>query len=307
MVQVRRITLGTAVAFAGIAICTAVMMPFRADLASATTALVLVVPVVAGVTLGGSGAGLLAAAAGFLTYDLAFIKPYGTLTVGAGQNWTALIVYLLVVLLVSRLVTYLQVARAEARSRERNARRLYRLAQRLIADQPLPELLEEVLETVAATFRPRWAAILLPDPDAEDQLGVVATIGEPLTDREVHTLSSEQSRLQSLAVSHPTMAGMMSVALYVQHRPVGILAVSDITLQADDRELLRAYANQAAQAIERSQLQEAALRSEALEASERWRKAMIGAVSHDLRTPRDDQGGGDGRQGFQRPPAPRGA
>ena len=175
-------------------------------------------------------------------------------------------------------------ARAEARSRERNARRLYRLAQRLIADQPLPELLEEVLETVAATFRPRWAAILLPDPDAEDQLGVVA-IGEPLTDREVHTLSSEQSRLQSLAVSHPTMAGMMSVALYVQHRPVGILAVSDITLQADDRELLRAYANQAAQAIERSQLQEAALRSEALEASERWRKAMIGAVSHDLRTP----------------------
>ncbi len=285
MVQVRRIALGTAVAFAGIGICTAVMMPFRPDLASATTALVLVVPVVAGVTLGGSTAGLLAAAAGFLTYDLAFIKPYGTLTVGAGQNWVALIVYLLVVLLVSRLVTYLQAARAEARSRERNARRLYRLAQRLIADQPLPELLEEVLETVAATFRPRWAAILLPDPESPNQLGVVATIGEALSDREVHTLSGDQSRPQSLAVSHPTTGGIMSVALYVQHRPVGILAVSDITLQADDRELLRAYANQAAQAIERSQLQDAALRSEALEASERWRKAMVGAVSHDLRTP----------------------
>ena len=27
------------------------------------------------------------------------------------------------------------------------------------------------------------------------------------------------------------------------------------------------------------------MRSEALEASERWRKAMVGAVSHDLRTP----------------------
>ena len=72
---------------------TAAMMPLRSHLAPATTALVLVVPVVAGVTLGGFLAGLLAAGGrvrGLLIF--AFIKPYGTLTVGSGQNWTALIV-----------------------------------------------------------------------------------------------------------------------------------------------------------------------------------------------------------------------
>ena len=142
-----------------------------------------------------------------------------------------------------------------------------------------------MLETVAQTFQPRWAVVLLPDPDPGDRLAVVATTGEPLTRHEIHTLAADPGRLHSLAVSHPTMAGMMSVALYVQHRPVGILALSDIALQPADRELLRVYANQAAQAIERSQLQEATLRSEVLEASERWRRAMLGTVSHDLRTP----------------------
>ena len=62
------------------------------------------------------------------------------------------------------------------------------------------------------------------------------------------------------------------------------MALSGIALDADERELLRTYANQAALAIERSQLQQA-LRTELLEEVDRWRDAMMGAVSHDLRTP----------------------
>ena len=50
-------------------------------------------------------------------------------------------------------------------------------------------------------------------------------------------------------------------------------------------ELLQTYANHAALALERSQLREQALRSELLEEVDRWRGALMGAVSHDLRTP----------------------
>ena len=52
-----------------------------------------------------------------------------------------------------------------------------------------------------------------------------------------------------------------------------------------DRALLRTFANHAALALERAQLREQALRSELLEEVDRLRHALMGAVSHDLRTP----------------------
>ena len=64
----------------------AAMLPLRSHLSIATTALVLVVPVVAGVVVGGLRAGVTSVAAGFLVYDFAFIPPYYTLTVGAART-----------------------------------------------------------------------------------------------------------------------------------------------------------------------------------------------------------------------------
>ena len=282
MRQLRRIAWGTAAALAGIGLCVAILLPFRSGISPATTALVLVVPVVIGVVVGGFGAGVLAAVAGFLTYDVVFIKPYGTLDVGAAQNWTALGVYAAVVLLISRLVSYLEVERRRARLREEETRRLYRLVERLVAERPLKELLQEVLATAMEAFGPRWAAVVLP---RGDHLEVVASAGEPLRPDELLPLAGGPQRPRSLTLTNEQASGVSSVALHVQGRPVGLLALSDVELQPDERELLRLYANQAAQAIERSELREMALRTEMLEASERWRRALLGAVSHDLRSP----------------------
>ena len=64
-----------------------------------------------------------------------------------------------------------------------------------------------------------------------------------------------------------------------------MLAMAGSTPDAHEWELLRTYCNQAALALERSQLRRQAMRSELLEEVDRWRDAMMGAVSHDLRTP----------------------
>ncbi len=79
----------------------AVMLPFRSQLATATAAVVLVVPCVAGVVTGGLAAGLVTVAAGFLIYDFVFVAPYGTLNVSGWQDWVALGVYVVVTLLVA--------------------------------------------------------------------------------------------------------------------------------------------------------------------------------------------------------------
>ena len=79
--------------------------------------------------------------------------------------------------------------------------------------------------------------------------------------------------------------GMRTVALSASGRPVGILAMRGMPASEADRALLRTFANHAALALERAQLREQALRSELLEEVDRLRHALMGAVSHDLRTP----------------------
>jgi len=68
------------------AVLVAVMLPLRSHLSIATTGLVLVVPVVIGVVVGGFGAGVFGVVAGFLVYDIVFIPPYFTLSVGRSEN-----------------------------------------------------------------------------------------------------------------------------------------------------------------------------------------------------------------------------
>jgi two-component system sensor histidine kinase KdpD len=75
------------------------------------------------------------------------------------------------------------------------------------------------------------------------------------------------------------------VALVVDNRPVGLLVLEHVELKAQDRNLLGTFANQAALAVDRSRLREEALRVRLLEEIDRWLRALMGAASHDLRTP----------------------
>ena len=71
----------------------------------------------------------------------------------------------------------------------------------------------------------------------------------------------------------------------MSHRPVGMLVLQDVQLVERERSLLGTFANQAALAVDRAQLSEQALRARLLEEIDRWRRALMGAASHDLRTP----------------------
>ncbi len=123
-----RSIVGSSVALVAVMALSAVMFPFRAHLSVATPPLVLVIPVAAGVAIGGFAAGVVGVASGFLVYDFIFIPPYYTLSVGAAQNWVALGVYAAVMLVVSQVVSRLNSARAEAQDRAAEARRLFDLS-----------------------------------------------------------------------------------------------------------------------------------------------------------------------------------
>lgn len=295
----RRLFGGALVALGGIAVLSGAMLPLRDHLSVATEALVLVVPVVAGVAVGGLWAGALAVVFGFVAYDFIFIPPYYTLSVGTAQNWVALAVYVVVMLVVAALVARLQRARAEARRHEDDTRHLYVLSELLIGDKDLTELLQLIVSTIHQAFGTRWAAVLLPvvsgDAGGGASLAVAATAGESLSADELRRLSPAPGRTASLRGGGRAGGGrsergegredVIQVVLTARGHPVGLVAIAGAPLDAHDAELLHAYANQAALALERSQLREQALRTKLLEEVGQWRDALMGAVSHDLRTP----------------------
>lgn len=278
------------VALAGIGLLSAAMVPLRTHLSIATCALVLVPPVVAGVAVGGLASGVVAVAAGFVAYDVLFVPPYGTITVGAAQNWVALGVYAVVTLIVSRVVAFLQQARTVARRHEEATRRLYLLSDLLIGDQPVAGVLQVIASTVHQLFGARGVAVLLPrtDRDADGAgwqgLQVAATAGEPLREDDVVALGPVPGRPEQLRWRHRGET-VTRVALSARDRAVGMVVMAGPELDDHGAELLTTYTNQAALALERSQLREQALRSELLAEVDRLRAAMTGALSHDLRTP----------------------
>jgi two-component system sensor histidine kinase KdpD len=266
---------------AGVVALTAAMVPLREHLAISTAALVLLVPVVFGAMSGGFAAGLAVAVLGFLAFDVWFIPPYGTLEVGATQNWTALGVYLVVAALVARVVTRLDASRDDVRRGDESARRLLELSEILVGDRPVDELLRGIAEAAHVELNIPGVALLVLD---EGRLRVAATAGEHFTEEFLASLSPG-SGLPVAVGTRGAAAGPRSLALAASGRPAGLLVLSALPERPTDRAVLTTFANDAALALERARLREEALRSHLLEQIDRFRQGLLGAVSHDLRSP----------------------
>jgi len=279
---VRRAWVGTAVGIGASVGLGAALVPARTHLSVATAALVLVVPVVAGVVIGGFRAGMVSVLAGFLVFDVAFVPPYNTLSVGSSEDWVALVVYAVVMLLVARVVTGLEAARAEANERTQEAQRLFSLSELLVDEGTVDELLRSIVSAVATSFDVPGVSLLVLD---DERLEVAAAAGEGLSVDELRQLDPRSGVPVSLGTSLGRSDAIQTVALTASGRPVGILALRGMPARRSDRDLLRTFANHAALALERAQLRDQALRTELLEEVDRLRHALLGAVSHDLRTP----------------------
>ena len=260
----------------------AVMLPFRSQLATATAAVVLVVPCVAGVVTGGLVAGLVTVAAGFLIYDFVFVPPYGTLNVSGWQDWVALGVYVVVTLLVAG---------------DRHQSR-HRPAPPLALGRPTPATCS-ICPNCSSSISPRlssvkpWSngrttssglegvALLL---SVDGRLDVVASSGTPISPEELSRLQPDAGLPVALSTgtSHDVV---QTLALASSGRPVGLLVMRDVPAEPTVRELLPIVGNHLAVALERAQLRERIVHAEVLEEVDRLRHSLIGAVSHDLRTP----------------------
>jgi two-component system sensor histidine kinase KdpD len=144
------------------------------------------------------------------------------------------------------------------------------------------DLLKTIVQTAQSMFDVPGVSLLVLE---NGQLTVAAKAGEPLTAEELHRLDPQSGVPVSVGTAPNFLNELRTIALSASGRPVGILAMRSRTVSHIDRAVLNTFANDAALALERAQLREQALRTQLLEEVDRLRHGLMGAISHDLRTP----------------------
>jgi two-component system sensor histidine kinase KdpD len=185
-------------------------------------------------------------------------------------------------LLVVRVVDRLDTTRLEALRGHEAMRRVSEVSELLVGDQPVEELLRNIVATAQTMFNVPGVSLLELE---KGQLVVVASAGEPLSAEELHQLDPQSGMPIRVGTGAGSPSELRTVALSPSGRPIGILAMRGLAIAESDRALLNTFANDAALALERAELREQALRSKLLEEADRFRRGLLGAVSHDLRTP----------------------
>jgi len=254
----------------------------RALLAPTNIALFYLLAVVLSAAWWGIGPAIMSSIVAVLVFDVLFVPPYATLAVHDPQYILTFIIFLLVGILISELVARLRAQVQSSQQRERETAALYVLSQSMTSDttdglDAALNQLNGLLNAQAIVLRADAAGKLAPYPPT--------------------VLSAAELQAAQWAFAHKESAGVgtanyadaqrLYLPLFTAEQTLGVLSVrlNSGFAATHDRRLLETFAGQMALALEHARLSEQAQQARLLEASERFRNALLSSLSHDLRTP----------------------
>ncbi|MFE2206877.1 MULTISPECIES: sensor histidine kinase [Streptomyces] len=252
-----RIIWGWLAGVAGPALLTLLLSTVVPDLGLANDMLLFLTATVAAALLGGMLPALASAAFGSLLLNYFFTTPLHRFTVSDPKNIVAIVIFVAVAVSVASVVDLAARRTHQAARLRAESEILSFLAGSILrGENSLDALLERLRETFAMD-----SVALLERTSEVEPWTCTAAVGTPPVDR-------------------PEAADV--------DIPVGenlALVLSGRALPAEDRRVLGAFAAQAAVALDRQRLVGQAEEARKLAESDRFRTALLAAVSHDLRTP----------------------
>ncbi len=271
----RRRAAGYAIAVAGTAALTALLLPFRSDITPLSKGFGYLILVVFAAWVGGLGPGITASFAGFVTFNYFFIPPYGTFAIGRAEFVVVLFVFLGASILISMLLAR-AVDRAEAAERrEAELRALFELTTDQVAQVPGPAAREAALRGVVELFGFDAGALFV--QDSRDYVGLHEDVIAGAGPGEIPASWDPRSP------GRPPER----VPLTVGGRAIGLIVLRGTRppLSPEESRLLRTFSDELALVLERDRLLRAATDAELYRRSDDMRRSLLAAVSHDLRTP----------------------
>jgi two-component system sensor histidine kinase KdpD len=176
-----------------------------------------------------------------------------------------------------------------ARMREGRTQALYRLGQELARSAGSAALVTSAIQNVATQFQS--PAVVL-QPDEHGRLQTPAQDPAfPFNEQELGVAQWVFDHAEAAGLGTLTLPGARATYLPLNgaNRPIGVMGVlpegAPRWAEPDQKQLLEAFANQTALALERALLSEQGAQDRRRADEERLRNALLSSVSHDLRTP----------------------
>lgn len=251
--------------------------------------LVFLMAVLTSAVTGGLWPALFASVVGALAFNFFFLPPLYTLDIGDPESVIAFGFFLGVAIIASNLTARVHRQAAAAQQRARTTEDLYLFSKKLAGTGTLDDVLWATAHQIAAMLKVR-VVILLPEDDT-----IAVKAGYPPDD----TLVDADIAAARWAWEHDRPAGRGADTLpgarrlYLPLR-TGRTAVGVIGLDSDkqgplltpeQQRLFEALADQAAVAIERTQLVADVDKAKLAAEADKLRSALLTSISHDLKTP----------------------
>lgn len=252
----RRRVLAWLLAATSIPLLTLLLLSLGDQIALENVLLVYLLAAVAVGVVGGALPAVTSAGIGFLLANRYFTPPVQTWKIDDVGHLFSLFAFLLVASAVGLLVGNATRRSADARKARAQAEAL--AATTTAVDPVFGPQTSGLTRRIRDVFAMNAAAVLRRSDDGWDP---IATVG-------ASELRSPEDASEVIPLTDDT-----------------ILALSGGSLTGDDRRVLRAFAAQMAQALDREKLEREAAAVEAMAETDRLRTALLNAVSHDLRTP----------------------
>jgi two-component system sensor histidine kinase KdpD len=233
----------------------------------------------------GRGPVLFAGAASALAWNYFFLPPRFTFVITSTEDGVLFGLYFVVAIVLGQLVARIRAQELAERRREERATALYHLTREFAQAGTRDEVVWQLVAEVNRVFQANTAVVL----PGKNSLAAHPDSSLVLTEKELQV--AEWAFLNRQAAGKFTDnlpgAGALHLPLMTERSVVGVLSVNlpEKTLPLARRDLLEAYARQAALVLDRVALRAAGEQSKLVAESERLSNALLNSISHELRTP----------------------
>ena len=247
--------------------------------------LVFLLVVVVLALLVGRGPVLLAGALSALTWNFFFLPPRFTFRIQRLDDAVLFGTYFVVAVVLGQLVARIRLQADAERRREERATALYGLTRDLAEASSRDEVVWHLVGQLGRVFRAS-SSVALPKGDA---LAAHPDGSLEVSEKEVGVADWAYRNRQAAGRFTYNLpgAGALHLPLMTERKVFGVLIVEipGKELSVGQRELLEAFARQAALVLDKLELQSLAEQARLVAESERLGRALLNSISHELRTP----------------------
>ena len=233
----------------------------------------------------GRGPVLFAGAASALAWNYFFLPPRFTFVITSTEDGILFGLYFVVAIVLGQLVARIRTQELAERQREERATALYQLTREFAQAGSRDEIVWQLVAEVNRVFQAD-AAVLLPE---KNSMAAHPDSSFALTEKELHVAEWSLLNRQAAGKFTDNLPGAeaLHLPLMTERSVIGVLSVNlpEKTFPLARRDLLEAYARQAALVLDRVALRAAGEQSKLVAESERLSNALLNSISHELRTP----------------------